>query len=81
MENEYTDASSRKSENKENTKNAHVADVRRSLAHIRSLWEQQTLEQPMFIGDKICDNAPQTITEFSFQFVLSHHSRRGRVHR
>ena len=52
-----------------------VADVRRSLAHIRKMWMQQTTNSPLLLSDAVSDT--MSVSSFAFSFVLGHHLQRS----
>ena len=54
--------------------NMSVADVRKSLAHMRKEWTKHSCVQPFFPSVYLTDNF--TISEFSFKFVMGHHAKR-----
>ena len=57
-----------------------IAEVRKSLAHIRKRWDNQALEGslPMYLCEEIGlkDGRSIRADEFALVFVLAHHQKR-----
>jgi hypothetical protein len=57
-----------------------IAEVRKSLAHIRKRWDSQLLEgsAPMYLCEEIGlkDGRAIRADEFALKFVLAHHQKR-----
>lgn len=56
-----------------------VADVRKTLAVIRSLWTEATDEAPFAISETSV--ADFSVGRFAFLFVLGHHQKRHKLKR
>lgn len=54
--------------------NMTVADVRKSLAHMRKEWTKHSCVNPFFPSLHLSNDL--TISEFSFKFVMGHHAKR-----
>jgi len=56
-----------------------VAEVRKSLAHIRKMWDSSqndSLVAPMYLSDAI-GVRDMSIEDFALKFVAGHHNRRS----
>jgi hypothetical protein len=57
-----------------------IAEVRKSLSHIRKRWDSQLLEgaEPMYLCEEIGlkDGRSIRADEFALRFVLAHHQKR-----
>lgn len=54
--------------------NMTVAEVRKCLSSMRKEWTDHSCLHPFSISTDLANNL--TVGEFSFQFVLGHHSKR-----
>lgn len=52
-----------------------VAEVRKSLAHMRKEWNKHSGVQPFFPCATL-PNSRTSMSEFAFRFVMGHHEKR-----
>lgn len=54
--------------------NMSVANVRRALAQMRSLWSEHSPETPLNLTAQLFNG--MTVAHFAMLFVMGHHSKR-----
>ena len=52
-----------------------VADIRRSLGHLRTMWANHSPSTPMCITSEL--DIDMNVSEFCFHFLMNHHSKRS----
>lgn len=55
-----------------------MADVRRSLCQLRRLWLDNEPDTPFQMSRRLRD-VDMDLTEFCFQFVVQHHSKKRKA--
>lgn len=55
--------------------NMTVAEVRKSLAHMRKEWSNHSRVMPFF-PSQMLPNSSLAISDFAFRFVMGHHHKR-----
>lgn len=55
-----------------------VAEVRKALSHMRREWANHSNIKPFLPANKIAtaSSTEMTMSEFSFRFIMGHHSKR-----
>lgn len=61
-----------------NIKKMNVAQVRRALFVLRSNWENHTPANPFCLSETM-EGVGMTYSEFCFNFVMNHHSKRQKL--
>ena len=61
-----------------NIKKMNVAQVRRALYVLRASWENHSPSSPFCLSEDM-DGIGMTFSEFCFNFVMNHHSKRQKV--